>query len=158
MFSDWAKDNGSPSRYHLERRVVRGGIPRILLLDMNRRFLTPSIALTLSVFLLTMHCGCVAMNIPSERRGDPTDGGGLFGSWDRKTSIPHTTHPREASEGWEMTAPPCEDAFCQDPFGGPLEIDPFDTSVDSQGTPKAPEVPWPRFHPIPTRPVFGGTL
>ncbi|TWU41170.1 hypothetical protein Q31b_26090 [Novipirellula aureliae] len=110
------------------------------------------------------------MNIPSERRDDPTDGGGLFGSWDRKDSMPHRTHPHEMSDRWEAGG--CEsvpevsepwtdtsfDSACQESFGGPLEVDPFDTSVDSQGVPKPPEVPWPRFHPIPTRPVFGGGL
>jgi hypothetical protein len=40
--------------------------------------------------------------------------------------------------------------------GGPLEVDPFDCSLDVNGNPKQPEIPWPRFQPVPTRPVFGG--
>ncbi|WP_040763941.1 hypothetical protein [Novipirellula maiorica] len=41
--------------------------------------------------------------------------------------------------------------------GGALEVDSFDSSVQQDGSIKAPEIPWPRFHSIPTRPVFGGT-
>jgi hypothetical protein len=34
-------------------------------------------------------------------------------------------------------------------------VDPCDPSLDVNGVPKKPDVPWPRFHPVPTRPVFG---
>ncbi|GAA4463808.1 hypothetical protein [Novipirellula rosea] len=42
--------------------------------------------------------------------------------------------------------------------GGALAVDPFDSSVEQDGSIKAPEIPWPRFHPMPTRPVFGGGM
>ncbi len=58
----------------------------------------------------------------------------------------------------------CEDGNCID--GGALSADPFGdydpTTSDHGGfgpkkpkTKPAPEIPWPRYHPIPTRPVFG---
>jgi len=89
--------------------------------------------------------GCVALNIPSQRLHDPADHGGLFGHW-RNVEDPnaghHVSHELHHSGG-----------FCID--GGPLEVDPLDPSLDFNGNPKQPEVPWPRFHPVPTRPVFG---
>lgn len=39
--------------------------------------------------------------------------------------------------------------------GGPLEEDPFGPVAGSNGAASESEIPWPRFHPIPTRPVFG---
>jgi hypothetical protein len=39
----------------------------------------------------------------------------------------------------------------------PMELDPITGGVHSEPE-KPPEVPWPRYHPVPTRPVFGGGL
>ena len=39
--------------------------------------------------------------------------------------------------------------------GGPLEQDPFGPIEGANGAASQPEIPWPRFHPVPTRPVFG---
>lgn len=94
---------------------------------------------------LLTQVGCVALNIPSQRFHDPADHGGLFGHW-RSGHSQNTPHP--PSREFHGSS-----GFCID--GGPLEVDPFDPSLDVNGNPKQPEVPWPRFHPVPTRPVFG---
>lgn len=118
----------------------------------------------LAALLLLSQVGCVALNIPSHRFHDPTDHGGLLGHWrtgghgdpigsgtthsggsiDNSIHTPHAIH-----------ADPCHQTagFCLD--GGPLEADPFDPTLDANGNPRKPEVPWPRFHPVPSRPVFG---
>ena len=95
--------------------------------------------------------GCVALNIPSKRFHDSTDHGGVFGPWRKHHHVGDSSHADPASahvvnehglmHGWD---------------GGPLEVDPFDPSLDANGQPKKQDIPWPRFHPIPTNPVFGG--
>ena len=101
----------------------------------------------LSLLLAVTQAGCVALNVPSQRYHDPDDCGGVFGAWSRTTASP-SLHD-------DPHQPPthCVEDDCF--TGGSLECDPFDTSVGPEGKPKPPEVPWPRFHPIPTRPVFG---
>jgi hypothetical protein len=34
-------------------------------------------------------------------------------------------------------------------------VDPFDTESGEFADAKKDEIPWPRFHPIPTRPIYG---
>ena len=109
------------------------------------------IVLLLLLPSLLAQVGCVALNIPSRRFHDPADHGGLFGHWHTANSPcrrqaccnqPHgATHEGQTA------------GFCID--GGPLAVDPLDPSLDVDGHPKQPDVPWPRFHPVPTRPVFG---
>ena len=91
------------------------------------------------ILLVMTQAGCVALNIPSQRYFDPADHGGAFGAWSNDPG---------AAAGSQCAGGDCV-------IGQPLEVDPFDTSVDPDGKPKPPEIPWPRFHPIPTRPVFG---
>lgn len=78
---------------------------------------------------------------------DPGDHGGMLGDW--------KTNPTG-----------CSDGTCGHPTGrlsdlsldgGPLDSDPLDPLLDENGNPrkKPDEIPWPRFHPVPTRPVFG---
>lgn len=38
---------------------------------------------------------------------------------------------------------------------GALTVDPFDTTQGEYAATPPEEVPWPRFHPLPTRPIFG---
>jgi len=91
----------------------------------------PAIVLVASLLPIS---GCVALNIPSQRFDDPADSGGLLGPWHTDPLV----HSLEQAEG------------CLD--GGPLSNEPLLVE-------QAPEsdVPWPRFHPLPTRPVFGPT-
>ena len=108
--------------------------------------------LTILLGTLVSQVGCVALNIPSHRFHDPGDCGGALGSWRKGHCKPMGPHD-------EFAPPLVADEFhgasghCID--GGPLETDPLGPSLDYDGTPKPPEVPWPRFHPVPTRAVFG---
>jgi hypothetical protein len=99
--------------------------------------------ISLSVFLgmLLTQVGCVALNIPSQRFHDPADKGGLFGHWNSNHG--HNAH-HSTSHEFHDSCGPCLD-------GGPLEEDPLEQ------VPAEPEVPWPRFHPVPTRPIFGSS-
>lgn len=105
--------------------------------------------------VLLSQVGCVALNIPSHRFHDASDHGGLFGDW-RDGGGP-VTHGATVSEISAAHGNSCElhgsSRICLD--GGPLEVDPFDPTLDVNGNPKQPEIPWPRFFPVPTRPVFG---
>ena len=142
---------------------------------------TSSLAiLGLLAALLATNVGCVALNVPSDRFHDSGDSGGMFGGWpygvgDAPSHEVATLEgpPLEghALEGHALQGPleesygggVCSDPNgCSDPQGcsssqgccldgGPLDCDPF----DHQGEPAPPEIPWPRFHPVPTRPVFG---
>lgn len=78
--------------------------------------------------------GCLALNLPSDRHADPSDTGGWFGGW------------RMSSAGG---SPPT--AACL--TGGALEADPFDPASVPGGV-EPESVPWPRFHPVPTRPII----
>jgi len=78
---------------------------------------------------------------------DPTDHGGLFGEW--KDSV------------GEAGSSPAQLAHSLSQYsidGGPLECDHQEPSLEGNEPPKKDEIPWPRFHPIPTRPVFGGPV
>lgn len=107
--------------------------------------------------------GCVALNIPSDRHHDHADQGGLFGPWKGGTGRP---------VGLAATAHcACGDAHCVDGScgnvipgdsfvssnidDGSLTVDPFDTTQGEYAVAEVEEVPWPRFHPLPTRPIFG---
>ncbi|MFK8111918.1 MAG: hypothetical protein AB8B91_06935 [Rubripirellula sp.] len=92
--------------------------------------------------------GCVALNIPSQRFQDAQDHGGVLGHW---RNHGHLATPTGTGHNHHHDGEAC--SF----DGGPLEVDPFDPSLDASSNPKQPEVPWPRFHPVPTRPVFGGS-
>lgn len=109
-------------------------------------------------FVMT-NAGCIALNLPSERFHDPSDRGGLLGSWPTAGSGHDHAIATDAVITTESflsgDAGMSADASC---VGGDLEFDPFDTSQGEFAAPPPPppEVPWPRFHPVPTRPVFGG--
>ena len=105
----------------------------------------PILSLMIASALLAQ-VGC-ALNIPSQRFHDPTDHGGIFGHWDKPGS--GQSHLRPPG-GFHGTA--CVDG------GSHCACDPLDPRSEESYEPNPPEVPWPRFHPVPTRPVFGGTL
>ncbi len=86
--------------------------------------------------------GCVALNIPSQRYDDPSDRGGIFGPH-RPRGQGTPVHPVQV----DGALPSIDDSYCPA----------TDTSAWEEGVEepeKTPEVPWPRFHPLPTRPVF----
>jgi hypothetical protein len=106
--------------------------------------------LTLGILVTISQIGCVALNIPSERLHDPADHGGILGDWKTGGAGPQgACSERE----WEHPSRSFSELSID---GGPLECDPLDPSLDQNGNPKKDEVPWPLFHPVPTRPVFGG--
>ena len=96
------------------------------------------------------------MNIPSQRAHDPDDRGGILGNWSgcsQHAGTCHIEHEQPIADSLPGSNQCHNRSNSFD--GGALKVDPFDTSVDENGIPKPPEIPWPRFHPVPTRPVFG---
>ncbi len=109
--------------------------------------------------------GCVALNIPSERFHDAADDGGWLGGWHRpkRFGVPDLTpdhgsaspsgHSAEIVGGKILGVQPGGDV-AEACFG---EVTPvFDPSAEAADRQKN-EIPWPRFHPVPTRPVFAPT-
>ncbi|QDT01654.1 hypothetical protein K227x_00210 [Rubripirellula lacrimiformis] len=106
----------------------------------------------------------MALNVPSQRYHDPSDEGGMLGHWKHgsvglgpyRAPLAHQAHGSDDFDPMMLdesfTGEPT-DAVCFD--GGPLQLDPSDPAFGSHGKSEAPEVPWPRFHPVPVRPVFG---
>ncbi|MEM6691549.1 MAG: hypothetical protein AAF664_19125 [Planctomycetota bacterium] len=74
------------------------------------------------------------MNIPSQRYADPSDRGGPLGPW-----------KRDQQPACEPTGAGCliDSEFMDESF----EADPATV------VPEAEEIPWPKFHPVPTRPM-----
>lgn len=101
------------------------------------------VSATLTLLFPAFFGGCVAFNIPSVRFDDPGDRGGILG--------PHRqTDPEELEMMREMAA----SESCGIGVGGCVTS--FeDADMHAGEKPETPpEVPWPRFHPLPTRPVF----
>ncbi len=132
--------------------------------------LVPARSLFWALLLLGLlsQAGCVALNIPSERVHDDADGGGVLGHW-RGTLVTKDTISGEFHEPGRIdssasgpiacdrclgdtTAEECSSGGCFSDCDGEFDS----LCEEDEGKPKPPEIPWPRFHPIPTRPVFGG--
>lgn len=128
---------------------------------------TVAVSLAISMGLASAG-GCVAMNIPSQRLYDVDDGGGILGSWGGKTIDGHALPAGSSGDqsvhqivGDQHVSP--RDTLgnhhaggnavgCGDSHGGKIF---FDEEFDDEfAVPDVDPVPWPRFHPIPTRPVF----
>jgi len=89
--------------------------------------------------------GCMALSIPSVRYHDPEDRGGLLG-------------PQRPANQAEVVAVSGEQVVAES-GGEPSNCtgcgdDDCDRGCEGSESEKPPEVPWPRFHPLPTRPVF----
>ena len=89
--------------------------------------------------------GCVALGIPSVRYHDPEDRGGLLGPQRPANSAEVAGAPGEQVVVAGSDAP-ASCLGCND-LGG-------EGGCEGDEPEKPPEVPWPRFHPLPTRPVF----
>jgi len=102
-------------------------------------------ALCLVWLLPILLSGCMALSIPSVRYHDPEDRGGLLGPQ-------RPAHPTE-----DVTASG-EQVFVEDIAESSACMGCGDESCDDgcegSESERPPEVPWPRFHPLPTRPVF----
>jgi len=102
--------------------------------------------------------GCIALSIPSERYHDPHDRGGLLGDF-RRGSLSRTQHLSgdESFQGGFDNSSDCTSVGCSALHGSRLQdSDLIDDEEFSLHKPKTVEVPWPRYHPVPTRPVFSG--
>ncbi len=88
--------------------------------------------------VVVLASGCISPNLPSQRYHDPHDRGGLFGDYRGSGS--------ESSQGCVRTIGHHGDDFEDD------------SSLGEHGSQKPPEVPWPRYHPVPTRPVFSAPV
>jgi hypothetical protein len=112
------------------------------------RFRCPK-AISLSVMLIGtfLQSGCVALNIPSQRHDDPSDGGGILGSWE------DPARPGRVLKEILVGPPPEAGMDACDDFT-PVGAE-FGNGEYATNEPPKPEVPWPKYHPIPTRPVFG---
>lgn len=124
---------------------------------------------TLFLLITVAFCsGCVALNIPSERLYDADDDGGWLGGWNKpkRLGVSEGAVSRFVAGGEHSGSIPFETGFTdsapvfdepsfgQVAYGNPDEAcfgEEFDPESEAE-----PDVPWPRFHPIPTRPVFGG--
>ncbi|QDV64329.1 hypothetical protein [Crateriforma conspicua] len=115
--------------------------------------------------------GCVALNIPSYRHLDPHDDGGVFGGWNqpKRLGVPIDTPvpgdssviASDRSDAPMGCGPTGHCGGVHGPVGGPgsFEDECFGAPIGMDGggdvPVEKPEVPWPKFHPVPTRPVFG---
>lgn len=103
-----------------------------------------SVAAAMLLALTLASGGCVAMNIPSHRLHDAADRGGMLGGW-LGSGANGGCHDGSVGYGGG-----CHDnTFVDQAFGDDL--------TDERLVPPAPKpdpVPWPRYHPIPTRPAF----
>ena len=85
------------------------------------------------------------MNIPSQRHHDPADRGGIFGDFrDGSGGVDHGTESIDGHPSGCAGCGQCVDFDVED-----------DRDSDGRRKEKPPEIPWPRYHPVPTRPVFG---
>lgn len=119
---------------------------------------TLALAFTIVICLATTS-GCIALSIPSQRFHDPKDHGGLFGDFRRngagRLSSGHLPDETAIHEGVAGDGP-CNHGRCvgDGHYDGGYEEDEFEANGPNHHKPA--EVPWPRYHPLPTRPVFSG--
>jgi len=112
--------------------------------DRRRRFPFIVVACAIVGLVPMISGGCVAMNIPSVRYDDPDDRGGPFGP-QKKTDPETIAMHMDGGQSWDASGPAsCVDCVDDDSWDG----------AGAEHSEKPPEVPWPRFHPLPTRPVF----
>ncbi len=141
---------------------------------LDRRFRAGMLLLVGSMCLLTQG-GCVALNIPSQRFHDNHDRGGPLGhlKGDHTLRLDGIVGSAISGRRGKVTDPGHNDSGHHDPGHQNLGLqspghhasclcmqcgdhDEFsDPSVAGPSAGKLPDVPWPRFHPVPTRPVFG---
>ncbi len=123
----------------------------------------------LAIIVAAAMPGCVALNVPSQRHHDPSDAGGILGHWKSgSVGLGHrvTAAFNDASDlgdgiyagDFDASGEACIDggSLGYDPsfpaFGDPAFGDP---AFGGSNQPAPPEIPWPRYHPLPTRPIFG---
>ena len=120
----------------------------------------PSLVAFAMATCLVVTSGCVALSIPSKRFHDPADHGGLFGDYRKGGSVgvPDNLadHDGHFHDG-DVVEGHCTESYSASGYSeNDDEFDEDEFGTGCHGHQKAPEVPWPRYHPVPTRPVFSG--
>ncbi|MEM6979873.1 MAG: hypothetical protein AAF539_09385 [Planctomycetota bacterium] len=110
--------------------------------------------------VLLLSGGCLALGVPSERYHDPADRGGLFSDFQPSPETMGQPIPSHAdaliATGAVLTPemPGCVSCdMPPDTSPYPLEMD-VTGSKHEEAPPEPPKVPWPKFHPVPTRPIL----
>jgi hypothetical protein len=138
---------------HLQNFAESGPLPS----HEKARGFSAGIASLIAVCLVAMS-GCIALSIPSKRFHDPQDHGGLFGDFRRSGSAnamnPHAEGEWSDSDPEQLTQ--CTDEHCSSMHCQGQQYDDEAEYGDEGHHPKPPNIPWPRYHPVPTRPVFSG--
>lgn len=129
------------------------------LVTTGRKPLSIVLASLIAACLFAMS-GCVALSIPSKRFHDPQDRGGVLGDFRGGGSHGMSVNAVDGDHFMGDSEHPssCTENGCSGTCGNG-SYDDFDEDADfgSGGHHrKTPEVPWPRYHPVPTRPVFSG--
>lgn len=119
------------------------------------------VATTVVAAILLTSPGCIALSIPSKRFHDPQDRGGLLGDFRGGGSHSKTGHAHHGVHfmGDSAHSQSCTENGCVDTCRNGSHYDDFDEEAEFESGgrhQKAAEVPWPRYHPVPTRPVFSG--
>lgn len=126
----------------------------------GRKPLSIAVASIVAAYILAT-TGCIALGIPSKRFHDPQDRGGLLGDFRVGGSLPTPVNAGDGDHFIDNSGhpAPCVEGYCVDACESETPYDNFDdgAGIRSIGRhQKLPDVPWPRYHPVPTRPVFTG--
>lgn len=145
----------------LSKKTMGGGLPKIEAIKAMPEHVMRTPSNLIRTFLgtsslgLFFTVGCIHPNVPSVRYGDalypqnaPVGSGDIVGDLIQHSVIDPTINP--AVGHTNDPAMVGQEAFCG---GEGLLAD----ELGSHRQPDTPEAPWPRFHPLPTRPVLGGT-
>lgn len=108
--------------------------------------------------------GCLALGLPSQRFHDAQDQGGILGDFRHSKTPGPPGMTEDLLTAGAVLVPP--HASCATGTSSVNEqtvmasgVDPMDvhpvTGSCLAPVEESPKVPWPRFHPVPTRPVFG---
>lgn len=117
-----------------------------------------------SSLLCVASTGCLALGLPSQRLHDAEDQGGILGDFRHsKTPGPPSMTEELLTSGAVLVPAHASTvvASCganENTVMGsgidPMDVHPV-TGTCLEPVEEPPKVPWPRFHPVPTRPVFG---
>lgn len=119
----------------------------------------------LAILVLVTSTGCLALGVPSKRLHDPVDQGGILGDWKANPARTPATMTAELVAEGGVVVPAYEGCQANSAaIPGSLDLPAGMSAMELEThcgahskADKPPEVPWPRYHPVPTRPVFGSS-